>query len=66
VSCKTTSKEELANTTPVSPPTVNKKIKPKAQRLEGVKGTHLPWKVPIHLKILIPVGIAIIIVAVVK
>jgi len=66
VSCKTTSNEELAKTTPVSPPTVNKKIKPNAQSLEGVKGTHLPWNVPIHLKILIPVGIAIIIVAVVK
>lgn len=48
------------------PPTVNKKINPKAQRVEGVKGIQLPWKVPIHLKILIPVGIAIIIVAVVK
>jgi hypothetical protein len=45
---------------------VNKKINPKDQRLEGVKGIHLPWKVPIQLKILIPVGIAIIIVAVVK
>lgn len=66
MSCKTTSKDEFAKTTPVSPPTVNKKINPKAQRVEGVKGIHLPWKVPIHLKILIPVGIAIIIVAVVK
>jgi hypothetical protein len=66
VSCKTTSKEELANTTPVSPPTVNKKMKPKAHKDEGVKGIQLPWKVPIQLKILIPVGIAIIIVAVVK
>jgi hypothetical protein len=66
VSCKTTSREELAKTTPVRPPTVNKKIKPKAHSLEGVNGIHLPWKVPIHLKILIPVGIAIIIVAVVK
>jgi hypothetical protein len=56
----------LAKTTPVNPPTVNKKIKPKAHKLEGVKGIHLPWKVPIHLKILIPVGIAIIMVAVVK
>jgi hypothetical protein len=66
VSCNTTSNEELAKTTPVNPPTVNKKIKPKAHKLEGVKGIHLPWKVPIHLKILIPVGIAIIMVAVVK
>ena len=66
MSCKTTSKEEFANTTPVSPPTVNRKIKPKDHNLEGVNGIHLPWKVPIHLKILMPVGIAIIIVAVVK
>jgi hypothetical protein len=43
VSCNTTSREELAKTTPVSPPTVNKKINPKDQSLEGVKETHLPW-----------------------
>jgi hypothetical protein len=42
VSCKTTSKEELAKTTPVSPPTVNRKIKPNAHNLEGVKGIQLP------------------------
>jgi hypothetical protein len=66
VSCSTTSKDELARTTPVSPPTVNKKIKPKAHSVDGVNGIHLPWKVPIHLKILIPVGIAMIMVAVVK
>ena len=66
MSWSTTSREEFARTTPVNPPTVNKKIKPNAHRLEGVIGIQLPWKVPIHLKILIPVGIAIIIVAVVK
>jgi len=32
----------LASTTPVKPPTVNKKIKPKAHNLEGVKGIQLP------------------------
>jgi len=42
VSCSTTSKEELARMTPVSPPTVNKKINPKAHKLDGVKGIHLP------------------------
>jgi len=31
------SNEELAKTTPVKPPTVNKKINPKAQIKEGVK-----------------------------
>jgi hypothetical protein len=41
-------------------------MKPKAQSLEGVNGIQLPWKVPIQLKILIPVGIAMIMVAVVK
>ena len=48
------------------PPTVKRKMKPKAHKVEGVKGIQLPWNVPIQLKILIPVGIAIIIVAVVK
>ena len=66
MSCKTTSNEELASTTPVSPPTVKRKINPKAHNVDGVNGIHLPWNVPIHLKILIPVGIAMIIVAVVK
>jgi len=42
VSCRTTSKDEFAKITPVKPPTVNKKIKPKAQSLEGVKGIQLP------------------------
>jgi hypothetical protein len=42
VSCKTTSRAELANTTPVRPPTVNKKIKPKAHNLDGVKEIQLP------------------------
>jgi len=57
---------ELARTTPVNPPTVNKKINPNAQQREGLKLKRTPWKVPSHLKILIPVGTAMIIVAVVK
>lgn len=60
------SKEELAKMMPVSPPTVNKKIKPRAQR-RGV--SHLivpPWRVASQLKIFTPVGMAIIIVAEVK
>jgi hypothetical protein len=36
VSCKTVSIEELANMTPVNPPTVNKKIKPKDHKREGL------------------------------
>ena len=57
---------ELARTTPVNPPTVNKKINPNAQQREGLKLKRTPWKVPSHLKILIPVGRAMVIVAVVK
>lgn len=29
------SKDEFANTTPVRPPTVNRKIKPKVHKIEG-------------------------------
>lgn len=60
------SREELARTMPVKPPTVNKKIKPKAHR-SGV--SHLiapPCKVANQLNTFTPVGIAIIIVAEVK
>jgi len=51
---------------PVSPPTVNRKIKPMAHSI-GV--SHLmtpPWRVASQLKTLTPVGTAIIIVADVK
>ena len=60
------SRDELASTIPVSPPTVNKKMKPRAHR-RGV--SHLidaPCRVASQLNTLIPVGIAIIIVADVK
>jgi len=60
------SNDELAKTIPVNPPTVNRKINPSAHNIEGVNAIRTPCNVPIHLKILIPVGIAIIIVAVVK
>merc|ERR1711972_610614 len=50
----------------VKPLTVNKKTNPNAQINEGERIKRTPWKVPNHLKILIPVGTAIIIVAVVK
>ena len=58
--------EELANTTPVSPPIVKRKTNPRAHRRDGEYVNCLPWRVPSHLKILIPVGTAIIIVADVK
>lgn len=60
------SREELARTMPVRPPTVKRKMKPIAQR-RGV--SHLiepPWRVASQLKTFTPVGIAIIIVADVK
>jgi hypothetical protein len=60
------SNEELARTIPVSPPTVNRKINPKAQR-SGV--SHLiepPCSVASQLNTFTPVGIAIIMVADVK
>jgi len=66
VSCSTTSIEELERTTTVKPPTVNKKINPNAQSIDGVIVNRTPCKVPNQLKTLIPVGTAIIIVADVK
>lgn len=58
--------EELAKTTPVNPPTVNKNTNPKAHNSEGLYDNWAPCKVANHEKILIPVGTAIIIVAEVK
>lgn len=66
MSWSTISREELASTMPVSPPTVKRKIKPKAQR-RGV--SHLiepPCRVASQLNTFTPVGIAIIMVADVK
>jgi hypothetical protein len=58
--------DELAKITPVRPPIVNKKINPIAHSMGESKLTCDPVEVAIHLKILIPVGIAMIIVAAVK
>jgi hypothetical protein len=58
--------EELAKTTPVNPPIVNKKTNPRAHSREGLYVSWVPWRVANQLKILIPVGTAIIIVAAVK
>lgn len=60
------SSEEFAKTIPVRPPIVKRKIKPRAH---SIGGSHLmvpPWRVASQLKTLIPVGIAMIIVADVK
>jgi len=67
VSWSTISIEELAKITPVNPPTVNKKkTNPNDHSIGESFEMWAPIIVAIHLKILIPVGIAIIIVAAVK
>jgi len=58
--------EELARITPVNPPTVNKNTNPKAHSIGESDEIWDPIIVAIHLKILIPVGMAMIIVAAVK
>jgi hypothetical protein len=63
VSCRIISIEELDNTIPVSPPKVNKKIKPSNHSVGALNLTREEYKVVIHLNTLIPVGIAITIVA---
>jgi hypothetical protein len=57
---------ELERTIPVKPPKVNKKIKPLAKSIGVFITIRPPNIVAIQLKILIPVGTAIIIVALVK
>jgi hypothetical protein len=58
--------DELARTTPVNPPIVNKNTNPSAHRQVALYVSCDPYTVASHLKILIPVGTAIIIVADVK
>jgi hypothetical protein len=60
------SREELASTTPVSPPHVKREINPTLHNIAGFGFISQPYKVLNHLNTLIPVGIAIIIVAAVK
>jgi len=60
------SRDELDKQIPVRPPTVNRKINPRAQSIVTVYLTLAPWIVAKHLNTLIPVGTAIIIVAAVK
>lgn len=58
--------DDLERTIPVNPPIEKRKINPRHQIKEGFRDTFVPKIVAIHLKILIPVGTAIIIVAAVK
>jgi len=58
--------EELAKITPVKPPIVNKNTKPIHHNIGVLKNMFVPWRVANQLKILIPVGTAMIIVAAVK
>ena len=66
VSCKTRSRLLLLRVIPVKPPSVKRKRNPETHRTTGVIFILLPKIVEIQEKILIPVGIAIIIVAEVK
>lgn len=60
------SREELAKTIPVKPPTVNKKMNPRAHIIAGDHLILPPWSVASQLKTFTPVGIAMIMVADVK
>jgi hypothetical protein len=66
VSCKIISNEELLKIIPVKPPIVKRKINPKDHNIGVSNLITPPHIVAIQLNILIPVGIAIIIVALVK
>lgn len=58
--------DELERITPVNPPIVNRKMNPRLHSIGVSKIKCDPLIVMIHLKILIPVGMAIIMVAAVK
>lgn len=60
------SREEFARTIPVSPPSVNRKMKPYAHRTGALNSILAPYIVANHLKTLIPVGTAMIMVTAVK
>lgn len=60
------SRDAFDKTIPVKPPIVKRKIKPRAHTIAGSYLTRDPKIVASHLKTLIPVGTAIIIVAAVK
>ena len=60
------SRAAFARITPVNPPMVNRKINPRAQIIGKERFSRVPLAVASHLNTLIPVGIAITIVAPVK
>lgn len=60
------SKDELARTIPVRPPTVNRKMKPRAHSIAGDHLMFPPCSVANQLNTFTPVGMAMIIVADVK
>lgn len=60
------SREELAKMIPVRPPIVNRKINPMAHSMGGSHLMVPPWSVASQLNTLIPVGMAMIMVADVK
>lgn len=60
------SSDELARTIPVRPPTVNRKMKPRARSMVGGHLILPPCRVASQLKTFIPVGMVMIIVAEVK
>ena len=66
MSCRRISRDPLANTIPVNPPSVNRKINPVAHNIGVVNLIFPPYMVASQLKIFIPVGTAMIIVAAVK
>lgn len=61
-----TSRLAFASTTPVTPPAVKRKIKPIANSIAELRVKEPLYTVASQLKILIPVGTAMIIVAAVK
>ena len=63
MSCGATPTPALASTTPVTPPTVNRKMKPTAQSIGVRKLIEPPHIVAIQEKTFTPVGTAITMVA---
>jgi len=59
----TMSIDEFARTTPVRPPIANRKTNSSAHKQAALYVIRVPYNVASHLKILIPVGTAMIIVA---
>lgn len=60
------SRDEFESIMPVKPPIVKRMMNPRTHRTGVGYFTRLPWRVASQLNTLIPVGIAIIIVAEVK